>query len=820
MNELLIIENIFVPKKKKSIFNWNKSNWPQWNLSVPKLIIYNNENTAFYIPYDNKNLTFPHIEKQSMLDDNVILTYFEKSQNVNNYHNSYEFTNRKKDILHKIDYFDIQEIVEQNDLSKAWYWLWKDCLKATKQQIKKTNIEVFINHFEFLFKNSIYNLLKHSGTEIIDLNNQFVKDFLNAKKSLLEYFQQNDTSNSEISNKISDLQEIILTYKEDLIEIYFNFFKSFKDIYLSVTASDKPNMTLQLERKIRDLNVQLKYMKKINDTSITKVENDLKIRDLNWEIEYYKKHIKHLNKQAKKLINAIVLNLKKEIKTLNLKKQQLENNNEEYFDAIKDIQLKKFELKIWNKNYKKLLYLTNSEIWNLNLSIKSEINLFVNNNFLNLHGYSDFSIREIKNFIKQEFDFDIASYLNHSKKKCDFVNQQITNASNGISEIKRLKFNHLSSYTNSVSTHEFQEKIHQTNAELNWTHFAEERLFKSRLLSKEFKLKRVSTNIKDNQNEILTFSKSLLNKIAKSKVDSIFINQVSEVIFDLRDFIKNNWGSNLLAELISYTSTNEKLTTKLLKKFWAIINFANTYQDLSIPQYAYLETFNELDSADKAKLKLAKYRLAGIEILFIQDILDKKDEFENKNEFLRVLLKLTSSQNINCVFITSNLETIRQNFDRVYFFDDSQLLEAGLVSEVFENAVHPLVKTLIKNPDISLNYQRNPDFSESFVKETLHKVDSNENHVVYSTLKQLQGWLHLSKTSNKVNSLSDTEDGKSFEEKQKFINENYVSILNEQQINLTEPEQFTDLNNIILTKVEQFTVETKNSDTNLIEKLY
>ncbi|MHA3785970.1 MAG1360 family OppF-related protein [Mycoplasma sp. Z244C] len=772
--KILTIENIFIPRGYSKT---REGIWPSSNISIPFLSIYQNNKTAFYIPSDNENITFHKLARFILKDNRTVTTYY--NPNVKEYYDFNKHLNitaKKKEILNRISYFNINEIVDQDDINLPLFELWTDCQNSIKSVINLTNLNSIYSNLDYTMKNLIFNILKNHSSNIMDNNNEFIKTVRALEQDI--FFSLNTKQESAFNTHFENLTFLINTYVFNTVKEYFEIFKELKNEYRRLESGIQTSNINEQKNLIEQSKVKLAYMNQINNVSLLKVENDLKIRDLNTEINYYKDLKNSMVKYSRKIMNIQISLIRKEIALLETKKKMLDTINDEYFDLLKDILIKKKELNIWVKNYKKLQFLNEEQLEDLKLNIDSEISIFITNNFTETKDkYKNATVSKIKEFINQEFSFNIKTYLVMSKNMYDYLNECISENQRAIHEIANRRFNHLSSYKNLVSVHELEEKIKYAQAELDWSKYSEEKLFNSLLKSKEFKLNRLKLNVRRTERTTSSIINALIAKLTSHHKEASV-----KYLMEFKKFLTKNWIFNLLMDLINYSSNKQKASKKFLKDSASMIRFIESYETASVSIPNYIKPFRDLDIIDKAKIKLTKFGLSKIEILVVQDNMENISE-EARSEFFRVLFKIVEVNNIATVFITSNLTFIKEQMDYVYFFNDMQLLEGAKVKEIFAHPVNPDIKLLIIGKITSLNQQLNRDYVQLFIKQGLYTLDSHPSHFVYCTLSEYQKW-------NMINTNNVTSEAESLFSNDKLsdtkIHEQFQSVFTDDEIILTD----------------------------------
>ncbi|MEA4191043.1 MAG1360 family OppF-related protein [Mycoplasma sp. 2248] len=770
----LTISNIFIKKSEE------QDKWPYSSISIPEIKIYSNSKTAFYISKDNKNLTYKKVRNFELKDKNSFLTLYNYNKLIDEadrYDNTNDFTNRKKDLDYISDYFDLLDISDDDDNNIPLVDIWLSCLSVVKNKDKLLKEQKVYEQFAHPLKNLTYGHISDFINHFSELSDNFNGDlshFFNAAK---EAFVKKDKQNKEV--QLGNIFFIANEFNKNLFKIFIDLFKVVSKEFIDVLNNVENNALSDKKTKIQESEYKLEFIEKINSTSIAKVENDLKIRDLKFEIAFYKEYKEQLKAYSRKYIFATIKQIKKQINVFEIQSRIAVFKSPEYFDCIKDILIKKQELKLWEQNYWNLRFLKKEDLEHLKSQIESEVNIFINKNFGDIRNkYKNTTVSRIKSFISREFDININRFISKSKSNFEFIKNQISSNKAIIKTIQSKRFNYISSYKNEVMVHDFSQTIQLANAELEWETNTQERLFKNLIKNKDRKLQEFNASYKKIE-KMLDKTVSELSAVFKND-NSENLTKVLNSFANIKFLMKSTWVSKMLSDLIDFSKTTTAPKFEFVKDLSAMFKFVETFENSAITHHKYLDKYKTLDTLDKIKLKITKFALDEIKFLFISDDI-KTIAPEARNEFYRVLFKFANANNMNIIIITDDLQFIKNSCDYVYFFDDTQVLEWGRVSKVFNKTISPLVKMLIEGKIQSLNSQTNSSYVESFVKRNSFSIDDNLDHYVYCTLKEFQTWTHVIQTVNVESSidLGETQTHTS------LVNPDLVSVFNESQALLT-----------------------------------
>ncbi|WP_036452053.1 MAG1360 family OppF-related protein [Mycoplasma buteonis] len=719
---LLTIKNIFAP-----VDYLGKTEY----ISVPFLNFNCNEKTALYINNQNNILTFDALWNAINNDSSVTLAYTKKDEEDHDIETKVIID--KNEILKKIAVFDILEVTDEVDKEIPLFDIWNNTISIPDSDKLLSEVNLLFKDFEIATKNTLYNIISKYSQKIIDINQNNIKEARILSKKLAS--PEILTDKLEFHNNLVLLDEIGENYQNDIFAVFMDFFQSLKDNHEQLLKNYEFSNTILQKQTIKDGQLKLYYMNKINNSSINKVDNDFKIKKLKIEKDFYLDFQKNTKVKASHLLSFIMNSVKNEIHILNFKLKNLNPTSPEYFETYKDVLIKRKVYKLLMCNRYDLLYLSASKIWELNEHLNSEIKIFVNESFrFRKIDQSLQVLKKIRKLVKYEFSFKIDSYLNESKESKIEIEQKIQFFEKEIKKLSKLNFQKVANSKNSLKMRRFEQQIKMAQAELEWSKFSEKKLFNSLLKSKEIKIRRLNNSLKNLYNEISKL-KTQISDLAKTHSNIFYEEETFESLREHFNFLsESRWMTDVTSILANFTISKISASPKILTIYKNILKFIDTVESISIQKNSYLIPYKKLKIVDKAKIKLMKHVLSETDLLFVKDN-NKNIPLEIRLEFLRVLFKISKKYNFNFVFVTHHLGLIKGNFEKVHFFNNYSLVEGGQVCRVLGEPKHPSVISLIRSKKYLI-----PDSRETnlFIYDDIFEIDSN--HYVYASLNQFQKW--------------------------------------------------------------------------------
>ncbi|WP_027333430.1 MAG1360 family OppF-related protein [Mycoplasmopsis glycophila] len=792
---LLTIHNIFA----QSNLSENEVDF----ITLPYVEIFQNEKTAFYINEKNSLLTFDLLWKNIVSNKNVSLAFFDQDSNNKNS----EFVTNKKEVLKKMGIFNILEVINEDDENIPLFEIWENILALpTAEKLEKEANQLF-KDFDFTLKNVLFNIINKYSKDIIDLNQENIRE----ANLILSKISNNDIGYNPnlFSESIKTLNELSLDYKNDLLDILIELFNAVRENHNKILESYELSNIVRQKRLIENSKKRLFYINEIKNGSINKLQNSIKIRDFYFEIDFYKKLLRKTKKKSLNLLNYLLKVISRDIKTLKWKLSIVNRESSKFLEIYKDISIKKRVYALLKRNKSKLYYLKAEKIWKLNNYLNTEIKIFINETYRTKKEDTSLNkINKLSKLIYYEFNFNIDKYILESKDFKNKIENEIKEIQSKINKLEKLNFEKILNTQSYWKIDEFERRIKMSEAELQWFKLNEKKLFNSIIKNKEIRIKRLSASFQAVFDELELFKERFT--WIKNNYPSIFKENI-EMLNNLNHFYdyfyKFKKMISFLSALSDFTTSKAPANKKIIEIYKNILNFSDFVENLSISNANYLIPYCDLKLVDRAKIKLMKFILSKTKLLFVKD--SNFITSDIRLEFLRVLFKISEKYNLNFVFVTSHSGLIKANFDRVHFFGNYSLLEGGLVSEVFENPIHPIIYEILVNKKYSLLDVRD---TKEYVYDDLFYVD-DDNHYVFASLDEFQKWISKRENRNLSNyiaknpqfnsTMETTVEIEGNEMVNIFYNQEFIITQNNKKSKKVQKNEDLELYNELLSSSEQ-----------------
>lgn len=142
------------------------------------------------------------------------------------------------------------------------------------------------------------------------------------------------------------------------------------------------------------------------------------------------------------------------------------------------------------------------------------------------------------------------------------------------------------------------------------------------------------------------------------------------------------------------------------------------------PEHTYQKYPHELSGGQKQRVMIAMALACDPSILIADEPTTALDVTVQKN-ILELLLKLKNERNMSLIFISHDLAVIGEIADKVLVMYKGEIVEQGLIEEVFLNPKHPYTKGLLAcRPSPEIQLSKLPTISD-FVSFDYDKIESS-----------------------------------------------------------------------------------------------
>ncbi|TNK89146.1 MAG1360 family OppF-related protein [Mycoplasmopsis pullorum] len=795
---IFAVENLFEPLNKKngsSFFN------------IPLLEIYSNERSAIVIDqestfFDLENFWYKFLYNETA---SYVLNEF-KSKN-----RSYNVIYGKNDTFNEIFTFSLEELLEKN-FDIPIYQIWDYAYNSKIDNSEISNLKNILNKYDIEFKTKILSILDKSSKNIIKINDKINDDLLILSNDLSSrWFSLKD---EEFQSRLDKIKDLLNEFKNENLTFFFKFYYEMFQIYNNFKEEYEQQQKNEADsdESIFDIEKKLKFLKQYNSSSNNIIQQKLLIRDLKFENTFFKNQLKDIIKRNKKYKKYIIYKIKNNIKTNKRKIQLLTSNTKEYLYLYKKIAVKKKSLSFWKYYVNKAKYLDTNELSNIVKAIINEEEFFILNNLSTISELSGFWDKwKIKARIFNNYNFNFNSYIENSRNKKIFLNQEAQKRADMIKEIEKIKFKNKLDLSKQLEQQKFNDFIKLHKAEYRWNKQSRDKLFKTTILKSAPKVKRFEKNLKKQIRSIEATVKVIADVVDKKSKVSNKINELNQFVNtnlnSFESFSKWPLVSSFIYELISFLSNKFLFSNQFALSFLAIQKMILAMSFVSINFSSYLKSYFENEIDDVIKLKLIKILITQPKLAFVKD-----DESvitnQIRKDFLKILNIICSNNKIPFVFITKNFELAKNNFDSLTIFYKNNLIESGKTIEILNKPINPYTQELVHK-------HTNKSFSEfwPWIYNDVFFLKETNTHYVCSSQANFLKW-------NRVNMLeSEFENSNSNELKSEILEDvdKYFKPINE---NKEQQMFFKWQNNIYIgSDLFKLTPKDKQSKTSLVTEL-
>ncbi|WP_156921663.1 MAG1360 family OppF-related protein [Mycoplasmopsis cricetuli] len=751
-------------------------------LNIPKINIYLNNPTVFFIDKEYNNFSFDEFWKTIINKKEFNISMFLDNDNGN----FINVVTDKNEIKKHLVFLNLKEIFDGNDKDLAFFKLWKQSLVSDSEQEEYIlKLEQMINDFEISTKSFFFNLLVGSSDKIIELNNGLL-----SKLSILSSKLRSNSkyiTEKEIITFLKEFNNYALKYQINLFECYLELFKGIVSRY-HLYISHKPLSNSYIQKQaINEYKLELKYANKISATSLQKVENDIDISNLEKEISFLEEYKQKKIIESKKIIQLIKKKIKKKINLLKEEKNNKSNKNLNKKQAQRSIFYNRAILKCWQKNKKFLKYVSFEKLQELNEIIENEQNFFAFDDWNKLSNINFLQKIILEKEIKKDFDEKASSFYKNSLKNEQKINLEIKQANYDLKINLKKNFKQIEGLKNTFKIKKLEDKIKLAEADLEWTNYSEERLYNKALNNSFTKIKTLNKNIKRTLKESTQYFKFFINFTdSKNLFKEIkWSNEYVKFENFFTQFIDLDLFNNLIFLLSDFILNKNKDHTKFIYYFIGLIKFIDVINYLSLDTSVYFTQYKYLTNDEQTKLKIVNLFLNKTKTIFINDNLENSN-YQLKINFLKTLKQITKAYNLTYVFFTEDLQFSIDNFTDIHFFFNNTLIEGGKLKEVLKSPINPFTKKII-----SRSIEKFIDLETekiNFFTGRIININHSKKHYIYASYKDYQKW------TNSIISPS------------KILNDNTENLLNI-KINTNDKSQlknYLNLKEFIITNPEDF----------------
>ncbi|TNK83150.1 hypothetical protein C4M81_04010, partial [Mycoplasmopsis pullorum] len=215
------------------------------------------------------------------------------------------------------------------------------------------------------------------------------------------------------------------------------------------------------------------------------------------------------------------------------------------------------------------------------------------------------------------------SYIENSRNKKIFLNQEAQKRADMIKEIEKIKFKNKLDLSKQLEQQKFNDFIKLHKAEYRWNKQSRDKLFKTTILKSAPKVKRFEKNLKKQIRSIEATVKVIADVVDKKSKVSNKINELNQFVNtnlnSFESFSKWPLVSSFIYELISFLSNKFLFSNQFALSFLAIQKMILAMSFVSINFSSYLKSYFENEIDDVIKLKLIKILITQPKLAFVKD---------------------------------------------------------------------------------------------------------------------------------------------------------------------------------------------------------
>ncbi|UUM20002.1 MULTISPECIES: MAG1360 family OppF-related protein [unclassified Mycoplasma] len=717
-----------------NMFDYSTQNGKNRFLNIPRIDVYENIPAAFYIDSAYNNFSYSFFwENFIQKNNNTVSLWFEDAQNKGK-----QVILKKEEIKKYVSCFKLKNIIQEQDNHLPIYKIWKDCLKEhNTDQIAKTDLKKIFTLFEIPIKNAFYSILFQKSEFIINLNTELVRTMQFLENSI--HTKGGVFSKDDLLGLIENFNKKIILIQNDLFNQYFEIFDELIAHLNIYSQSGILENGAHQQREIKEYKIQLNYLNNVSQSSIQKVHNDIKIRDTSFEIDFYKEYKNIVSSQGINQIQVIKKHWKNQLLTLKNHPKRSSSDTFAKTHLYRNYFYIKSVLKLWNMHQNKIKYASIEQIAQLDKAIMNERLFFNVVSKKNIYHASLLKKYFTYKIIEEDFH-KIAQYIYQaSENRQTQIQDKINNLQRKLSKLTKEHFEQSPLKRNVAKIKSLEEKIKLAEADLQWNNLSELKLYKSKLKTKNLKIKQLSVSVKKTLKTALSFFKHIsdLIRLHRDKNDILIDDEYINFENFFTQYIDLEIFNDFIVLLSNFSLNKNKDTNKFVNYFLGVSKFVKSINYLSINSINLFYPFKELNFLEVAKLELVKYYLNQSKVIFIEDDPEIKNH-NIKNEFFRVFKNIAYENDINYIFLSQDTKFLFENFEHIHIFYNNTAIEGGELKNVLSNPLHPLTQKIL-NKKATKNASLN-NVLEDYIFNELITPDRNNYHYIYSKYGNYKKW--------------------------------------------------------------------------------
>ncbi|MHA3786428.1 ATP-binding cassette domain-containing protein [Mycoplasma sp. Z244C] len=424
---------------------------------------------------------------------------------------------------------------------------------------------------------------------------------------------------------------------------------------------------------------------------------------------------------------------------------------------------------------------------------------------LNINTSKKESIKELKKIVKNEYDFDLSSYIQQSTKLEKELKTKYLASKKAVRSTQRKMIKEAFKYAPDYYQNRMQAKAELARAQALFDTEAKKYVvsYRERILKLQEEIAKASEVDKElrardkkvfaqfmqnNENFMKFFAKDVIAPLSKAKKNSKEYKKYLQRQIDLKVYKTNveDRLNGIASFKIEYKYLNKNLYSVYLlmgitrkdqkyKKMGKLGKFITTlgqplrmkrisdlytqsiiYKALEdvglLKQFAYRYP-HEFSGGQRQRIVIARALITEPKVIVADEPIASLD-ISIQAQVVNLLKDLCKKKNIGMVFIAHDLSMIEYIADRVQIMHLGKIVESGKTEAIYANPVHPYTINLFKAiPKISNANEKFQDvkFELSYLDEQMfpniamqYEVE-DDLHYVYGTSSQVEKWLAKTK---------------------------------------------------------------------------
>lgn len=639
---------------------------------------------------------------------------------------------------------------EYKDFFSDWEKVIDNFKYEFAEEVRKIELDTVIYHTsqaELLLKEWI-DIFRRIKFRYSDIENDFN-----------QYFAYKLSTQEREGNVINR----IFTNNSKILDLYFDHQNKFRNDQIIDIEKELKAKRNDYEQKVADSKIN--SFNKKRSSLYYKKKNELK----NLYKERNSQRINNLN-----ILNSYIFEFKN-IYLSHIDKARNKTTFDQYNEEIKFYLLAKRIYHDLNRNKLNLVFLSSEKIDELIASLKKyhdEFTSLIETAFkpTNAKVYK----RELKQYIENNFNFDLSQYINKSKDAFDYYEYSINRIKKEITQITwTLDIKNNEEPISSISDvdrayNEYikvQEKYDEVvkDYSVKWQkrmdEYRNEMIIQfEKLNSIRNELAKIDAQFDQKHEEFIEGLKNHLKQKGESESKirnhiNIYENKVRVKKETLKAFnveiLNLKKDLNKLKELLGLIKT--PFSKKNIKKILIKEKIYKALEEVGLLRQFAWRYPHEFSGGQRQRIVIARALISNPKIIIADEPIASLD-VSIQAQVVNILKDLCERKNVSLIFIAHDLSMVEYIADKILIMHLGKIVEFGKTEEIYSFPAHPYTINLFKSmPKISnaadkfesSNFELHYLDEQNNNKANVDFFELNENHYIYSTPEQFRTWTKM-----------------------------------------------------------------------------